>query len=143
MSCSICDDKGFTEEVCPECEGSPDEIGGTGCSTCGGDGYIETPCEECSSETDDDEIDEECDETDYDEKDGENMLCPNCGSHRITLVGTGDLGGYEEWVCENCHCGFPKAERRLAQNVRRDHNLHRAEEDYEGSSGEDDYEDDD
>ncbi len=117
MPCPICDDKGFIEEVCPECEGSPDEIGDTGCSTCEGDGYIEIPCEECN-EMNDDEIEEE------------NMLCPNCGSHRISLVGTGDLGGYEEWVCEKCHCGFPKTERSLAQNARREYNLHKAEEDY-------------
>jgi DnaJ-class molecular chaperone len=37
----------FIGEVCPECEGNPDEIGGTGYSTCGNDRYIETKCTTC------------------------------------------------------------------------------------------------
>lgn len=42
-------------EVCPECEASPDEAGGSGCETCNGEGYVEIKCEACNVE---DEIDE-------------------------------------------------------------------------------------
>lgn len=47
IPCPVCNDKGFIKQVCPECEGNPDEIGDTGCSTCEGDNYIMVQCEKC------------------------------------------------------------------------------------------------
>ena len=47
MECSDCDGAGVIHRRCPECDGKPCEIGGTGCSTCGGDGAIEPKCTTC------------------------------------------------------------------------------------------------
>lgn len=48
MRCPICEGAGFIPELCPECDGNPDEMSGTGCPACEGEGYVETPCERCN-----------------------------------------------------------------------------------------------
>lgn len=47
MICKLCDGEKFEVVGCPECSGSPEEVGGTGCKTCGGDGQIEVVCTNC------------------------------------------------------------------------------------------------
>jgi len=42
-----CHDGKVIITVCSECEGNPDEIGGTGCSVCDGTGYTEKECTTC------------------------------------------------------------------------------------------------
>jgi len=93
MPCSICDDKGFIEEICPECEGNPDEIGGTGCFTCEGDGYIEIECKECNG-----------DSNDNSDNDG-NGICPECGrkAEYISIEDDEQYGlSTVKWFCKHC-----------------------------------------
>ena len=100
MSCSICDDKGFIKEVCPECEGSPDEIGSTGCSTCEGNGYIETPCKECNEDgNNDDDDDNNGADTDFE------GICPECGRKtEFVSIEDSEIDGFSlvNWFCKYC-----------------------------------------
>lgn len=59
--CDACGGRGYTNEVCPSCNGSPskyvdDEGRPDDCPTCGNDGYIEKVCISCggSGEIEDD-----------------------------------------------------------------------------------------
>ena len=103
MPCTVCNETGFIEENCPECEGNPDQIGGTGCSTCGGDGYIELPCKECDVDI--------YDILDNHYEDNECPECPKCGNDLI-FVSVSD-GEYSpdrlvatNWLCEDCNLYF-------------------------------------
>lgn len=94
MSCPICDGNGFVEEICPECEGNPDEIGGTGCSTCKGDGYIEIPCKECNGDGNNDDAD-----ADFEGR------CPECGRKaEFVSIEDSELDGFSlvRWFCKYC-----------------------------------------
>lgn len=46
--CPECNGTGYTSIPCDECEGNPEEVGGTECAKCGGDGFVETKCPMCT-----------------------------------------------------------------------------------------------